>query len=279
MNKTSIDQLPLSVRAKNVLHRMGIHYANELVVTPLEVVAQQRHAGVKTLDEIKYVIENIDDIIQQITETDSNAEAIDNSVQMSTTSTFTEEQLLEMSTHPIEELGLSPRPFHALYQSGCLTIDKVAQMSEVDFSQLKGTGEKSINEIKNSVLAWIQDNITFEDNFFQNEIDPEIKARIQLAVAEIEPIMHLYWKKLYAILFAERAIEQIRNIGPTEVVKEVLHLPEIQNKFRKFWKAIIPESIISEHELQLKVSKLTLEFTPSILIDEALAAGILMRFH
>ena len=64
MNKTSIDQLPLSVRAKNVLHRMGIHYANELVVTPLEVVAQQRHAGVKTLDEIKYVIENIDDIIE-----------------------------------------------------------------------------------------------------------------------------------------------------------------------------------------------------------------------
>ena len=40
--------------------------------------------GVKTLDEIKYVIENIDDIIWQITETDSNAEAIDNSVQMST---------------------------------------------------------------------------------------------------------------------------------------------------------------------------------------------------
>ena len=36
------------------------------------------------MEKIKYVIENIDDIIWQITETDSNAEAIDNSVQMST---------------------------------------------------------------------------------------------------------------------------------------------------------------------------------------------------
>ena len=271
MGRTPIEQLQLSGRASNALHRMGIHDVEELVKTPFEVVVKQRNIGAKTLDEIKHILENADHIIKQA------EERADNSVQSDTAPAFTEEQLFEMSKHSIEELGLSIRPIHALHRDGYLTIDKVAQMSEVDFSQMKGIGKKSIDEIKTSVSAWITDNISCEDDSFQYEIDQEIKEKIQLAVAEIDPVMHLSWKQLYGALIAADSIEQIRNISLNDVVKKTLQLPAAQNKFRAFWSTIIPESMIQEDELRLKISKLTLDFTPSILLDQALTTGILMN--
>ena len=277
MTRTSIEQLQLSVRASNVLHRMEIHYVEELIETSLEVFAHQRNVGAKTLSEIQYVIENADCVIKHAAEKIDNAENVDDTVQVDAKSSFTEEQLSEMSRHPIEELGLSVRPFNALHRDGYLTIDKVAQMSEVDFSQTKGLGKTSIDEIKGSVSIWIQSHISSEDSSLQCEIDPEIKDQIQLAVAEIEPVMHLYWKQVYEALFIAKSIEHIRSIGINDVVKEVLQLSEIQDTFREFWNSMIPEGIILEDELRLKVSKLTLEFAPSILINEALATGALLR--
>ena len=66
MTRTPIEQLQLSVRTTNVLHRMGIHHVEELIETSLEVIAQQRNIGAKTLDEIKSVIENANDIIEYL---------------------------------------------------------------------------------------------------------------------------------------------------------------------------------------------------------------------
>ena len=93
MAGTSIEQLQLSVRASNVLHRLGIHNIEELIKTPLEDIAQQRNIGAKTLDEIKHILENADHIIEHA------AELADNSVESDITPAFTEEQLSEMSRH------------------------------------------------------------------------------------------------------------------------------------------------------------------------------------
>lgn len=270
MAGTPIEQLQLSVRASNVLRRLGIHNIEELIKTPLEDIAQQRNIGAKTLDEIKHILENADHIIEHA------AELADNSVESDITPAFTEEQLSEMSRHSIEELGLSVRPIHALYRDGYSTIDKVAQMSEVDFSQMKGIGKKSIDEIKVSVSTWIKDNISYEDSSFQCKIVPEIEEKIQLAVAAIDPVIHLYWKRLYSVLTTAGSIEQIRTSGLDDIVKKILQLPEVQNKFRAFWSTIILEGILPEYELRLRISKLALDFTPSILVDQALATGILM---
>lgn len=252
------------------MRRLGIHNIEELIKTPLEDIAQQRNIGAKTLDEIKHILENADHIIEHA------AELADNSVESDITPAFTEEQLSEMSRHSIEELGLSVRPIHALYRDGYSTIDKVAQMSEVDFSQMKGIGKKSIDEIKVSVSTWIKDNISYEDSSFQCKIVPEIEEKIQLAVAAIDPVMHLYWKRLYSVLTTAGSIEQIRTSGLDDIVKKILQLPEVQNKFRAFWSTIILEGILPEYELRLRISKLALDFTPSILVDQALATGILM---
>ena len=241
-----------------------------LIKTPLEDIAQQRNIGAKTLNEIKYAIENADYIIEHV------ADFADDSVQDDTAPAFTDEQLSEMFRHPIEELGLSARPLNALHREGYLTIDKVAQLSEVEFSQMKGLGKKSVDEIKETVATWIKDNISFGSNLIQYDVEPEIKEQLQLAATEIDPVMHLYWKQLYDALIAAGSIEQIRNFSHNDVVKRVLQLPEIQNKFRAFWSKTIHEGMISEDELTLRLSELPLSFSPSILVDAALITGILM---
>lgn len=73
MAGTSIEQLQLSVRASNVLHRLGIHNIEELIKTPLEDIAQQRNIGAKTLDEIKHILENADHIIEHAAELADNS--------------------------------------------------------------------------------------------------------------------------------------------------------------------------------------------------------------
>ena len=145
MAGTSIEQLQLSVRASNVLHRLGIHNIEELIKTPLEDIAQQRNIGAKTLDEIKHILENADHIIEHA------AELADNSVESDITPAFTEEQLSEMSRHSIEELGLSVRPIHALYRDGYSRELGKSQLTRLRY--LSRLGLKTIFHMKTALFS------------------------------------------------------------------------------------------------------------------------------
>ena len=65
MAEISIERLHLSVRASNVLHRMGIHSVEKLQVTPMEKIAAQRNIGVKTLGEIQAALRDLDTLLKQ----------------------------------------------------------------------------------------------------------------------------------------------------------------------------------------------------------------------
>ena len=275
---TPIEQLQLSVRASNVLHRMGIHYVEELIKTPLEVIAQQQNIGTKTFDEIKSVIENASDIIEHAMQTGDNAINSDDPGEVSAAPMFTEEQLFEMSRHTIEELGLSVRPFHALYRDGYLTIDKVAQMSDSNFSQMKGIGKKSIDEIKRTVTTWIRNNILSSGDLLQYEVDLKTQEQLQRLVIAMNPVMHLHWMQLYDALAADGSIERIKNANLDDAVKQVLCLPKMRDKLRAFWKITIRDGIICEDELRIKLNKLALAFPQSLLIDEAFKTQIIMNY-
>ena len=275
---TPIEQLQLSVRASNVLHRMGIHYVEELIKTPLEVIAQQQNIGTKTFDEIKSVIENASDIIEHAMQTGDNAINSDDPGEVNATPMFTEEQLFEMSRHTIEELGLSARPFHALYRDGYLTIDKVAQMSDSNFSQMKGIGKKSIDEIKRTVTTWIRNNILSSGDLLQYEVDLKTQEQLQQLAIAMNPVMHLHWMQLYDALAADGSIERIQNANLDDAVKQMLCLPKMQDKFRAFWKTTIRDGIICEDELRIKLNKLALAFPQSLLIDEAFKTQIIMNY-
>lgn len=266
---TPIEQLQLSVRASNVLHRMGIHSVEELVRTSVEDIAQQRNVGAKTLDEIKYVIANADRIVEHTAKEFSNESEIKPA--------FTDEQLSEMSRHSICELGLSVRPYNVLQREGYLTIDKVAQLSEADFAQMKGLGRKSVIEIKESVDSWIQENIVFGRDPIKDCIDPDIKALLPKIASDLEPVAHVYWKQLFDYIKAAGLADRIPNNNYDNMLQTVLLLPQIQNKIEMFWEAMSNQGVITNAALSSTLDELELAFQPTLLVNTALTTGILTR--
>ncbi len=271
MAGTPIEQLRLSVRASNVLHRMGIHTLEELIDTPIESIAQQRNIGVKTLDEIKSVLQNTGLIIEQATD--------GNSAESPEPIGFSNEQLAEMSRHSIDELGLSVRPYNALHRAGCLTIDKVALLAEPDFAQMKGLGKKSVEEIRDSVCLWIRENIVFENGTPQEPTNADLKILLQWVSASLEPIMHLYWKQLYDYIITTDDSERIQVGDRDAALRTVLLLPQIHNKFKSFWESISVKGMITPIALSDHIASLDLPFDSEFLVDTALEGNIIVKFR
>lgn len=267
MAGTPIEQLQLSVRANNALHRMGIHSVEELIETPIEYIAQQRNIGNKTLDEIKRIIADRKGVAQHTVEKVPVKIA---------TAVFTDEQLSEMFQHSIDELGLSVRPYRTLQREGYHTIGQVAQLSDFDFTQFKGLGTKSITEIKESLGSWIQENIIFESDSLQDYVDSDMRILLKEIVADMEPIVHLYWKQLLEYIQVAGLIDQIQNSNRNDALKMVLLLPQIQDRMKNFWYSMSNQGVITHTEICDRFDRLNLTFQPTLLIDAALITGIII---
>lgn len=270
MTGTPIEQLHLSVRASNVLHRMGIHSVKELVETPIEDIAQQRNIGVKTLDEIKTVLQSVDLIMEQTDDSSNDGNETDG---------FSDEQLAEMSRHSIDELHLSVRPYNALHREGYLTIDKVAMLAEPDFVQMKGLGKKSVDEIKDTVALWVQENIAFESDSSQYLADANLKTLLQKISTELEPVAHLYWKQLYDHIIKEELSEEIEQSNHDSALKIVLMLPQLHSKIKAFWETISNQGVITPAVLSDHLASLDLTFDSRILVNTSLENGILVQYR
>ncbi len=271
MVRIPVEQLQISTRTSNMLHRMGIHFFDEMIEIPIENFAEHSNIGAKSLEELKNVIANADSIIKDAAEKLSDKSCIEND----TTIMFTVEQLDEMSQHSIDELGLSNRSYTRLQGKGYLTIDKVAQLSEVDFSQIKGLGQKSVIEIKEYINRWIQENISCKSDSLPGNIDPSIKILLQRIVVDLNPIVHLYWKQLFDYINEAGVLDQIQSNNYEGVLKTVLLLPAIQNTIKNFLTSISNQGVIPENTMSSELSTLT--FQPILLVDTALETGILTR--
>ena len=140
MYGTPIEQLQLSVRATNVLHRMEINTVEELVKTPIVNIASQRNIGVKTLDEIKLAIAGYSIVVKHSTK--------DLFIENKIASEYTNEQLLEMSSHSIDSLGISVRTKHALQAMNINFLNELVLTPFEYFAQQRNVGIKTLNEIK-----------------------------------------------------------------------------------------------------------------------------------
>lgn len=272
MADTSIDSIQLSVRARNVLHRMGIHTLEELRDTPLTEIAQQRNMGAKTLDELKQIIENSGSV-QECSSAD-HEEVMGQQVNI----TFPEAQMKELSRFSIEELNLSTRPFHRLWQEGFLTIDKVVLLSEDGFIQMGGLGPKSIDEIKNAISSWLQAHDYIVDPSQENEVDSSQMAIYQKITDGIAPIKLFYWRQLYSACKENNIDERIVSLQYGDAIKEVLLLPILQKHIEAYVTSITGDSAISFGDICVKMSvgKHALSFSPFILVDVCLSLGILL---
>ena len=57
----------------------------------------------------------------------------------------------QLSTVPIEALGLSTRAYHCLYFSGCRIVADVIQLREPDIQQMRNLGKKTASEIAHTL--------------------------------------------------------------------------------------------------------------------------------
>lgn len=202
METVLLKQLPLSVRAKNVLENMGLFSVEEFMRTPLDVIASQRNIGEKTILELQKIREQITrgefgfGLASCETEEEVKEEK----------PSYSAEDLREMARHSIKELRLSNRSYVSLKREGILFMDQLVTLSEEELSDVRNLGEKSREEVVAEMQRWLEQN-GFEGmrKGFEDEIkcSEEEKAYFQKIAAALEPLTCVSWKDLrrYAEVF------------------------------------------------------------------------------
>lgn len=261
-----IESLKLSVRAINVLHRMNINEMEQLLNTPVEHIAGQRNIGVKTITEIRNVIEQI--IAGNVDF--ENLESLDSDSVNNMGRVFSEEQIDELSRHFITELNLSNRAMNVLMRNGCITIDILAKMSEADIRDLKGLGAKACEEILQGLTEWLESNMFFVGEDVDEIISEEEQLFYKELTRKISPIVSVNWKWLRNLIVNANNIEivsyELEAIND-DCISKVLSLNELEDNIKNLFLRYASDGIIRVSELEEQLSSLDLEFDISVLIE------------
>ena len=270
----SIEQLHLSVRASNVLYRMGIDTVEELVKTPLEAIAEQRNIGVKTLGEIQAIVESL----SKSEEFDEHSSTLEEVV---VNNGYSDEQLAEMSRHSINEIDLSVRSYNALNRAGYTTLDKVATLTESDYAWIRGLGKQSVDEIKSLISNWVFEYLGVSSSLEVNQkvvIEDELKRKLQKVERELEPIVHIYWLQLYnLVLSVDNADQMLANDMIN--VESIIRMPGFQPKLIEFFEHFSKNGIINKNSLKECLLGLNLTFDYNVLLKAALDANIIRSYR
>ena len=274
-----IESLNLSVRATNVLHRMNIHEVEQLLNIPIEYIAEQRNMGVKTIAEIKGAIRqiNIGDVSIEDLENLTPADSVNFSKR-----NFSEEQIEELSCHPITELNLSNRAMNALLKVGCETIAILAAMTLTDIRNMKGLGAKTFDEIWEELNQWIEANMLISEEGKDGIISEKEQLFYQWLAGKIKPISPIYWKRLRNIVLDSGYIEIVDwDIdGKDDIfIRKVLALSDFRVSIKNFFLKYAPDGIIEKDAFEKQLALVGLEFDSSILIEIILDDAICIIEH
>lgn len=270
-----IKSLNLSMRATNTLHRMGIFEVEQLLNTPIEQIAEQKNAGIKTIAEIHAVV-------NQIISGDMSIEGLNVSVSDSFKTekrVYSEEQIEEMSCHYIIELNLSNRAKNALKKIDCNTLDKLALMTEEDIRNLKGLGAKTSQEILCQLKQWVEDNmfLSEDDESVDSISTEEVKFYRELAT-KVSPIVRMYWKQLRNIVYESGLSDVIESVNlgfvSDDCISKVLNLEEFEIGLRNLFLKFAPNGITRVENLKTVFASLDLEFDTNILIEKIINDNI-----
>lgn len=260
-----IESLNLSVRAIHVLQHMNIHNVEQLLSTPIEHIAGQRNVGVKTITEIENVVNQID---RYNLEANNIGEFFLNSIGENMSEiTYSDEQIKEMSYHLTAELELSNRAMNALMKIECTTMDKLVRMSREDIKSIKGLGDKSSDEILFERDRWLRDNDFVIDD--KDDISEDEKEFYQIVSKKIEPIAHIYWKKIRSVVMHNNEQGYPGFADGYEVcIRKIFSFEEMNKYIINFFLKCAPNGIIGISELRREIELLGLEFDIVILMDK-----------
>lgn len=171
LKKVEISDFEISVRSYNALRRNNIRYLHEAIAYYPEGFEQIRNLGVKSVEEIKGIIEKyVSDYYSQVVNFIKNGE-MDFAEPMQIS--FEQETdplkltITQLLNHPvfkekaeeyiikndiiIENMGLSVRPTNALKREGLLSFLDVIKSYPHNLVSIRNVGEKSIAEIMEKI--------------------------------------------------------------------------------------------------------------------------------
>ena len=133
----SIDNIELSNRARNALHREKIETVEEMTALTEEELLNIPNLGRKTADEI----------LAKIKEIKGGAAGTESGNPSST------EKEIDLSS-PLCDIGLSRRSFNALRREKIATVEDMISLTEQDLHQMRNLGKKSVDEILEKIKLY-----------------------------------------------------------------------------------------------------------------------------
>ena len=235
--------------------------------------------GVKTIAEIKGAVRQISigDMSIEDLETLTPADSVNFSKR-----NFSEEQIEELSCHPITELNLSNRAMNALLKVGCETIAILAEMTFTDIRNMKGLGAKTCDEIWEELNQWIEANMLISEEGKDGIISEKEQLFYQWLAGKIKPISPIYWKRLRNIVLDSGYIEIVDwDIESKDdiFIRKVLALSDFRVSIKNFFLKYAPDGIIEKDAFEKQLALVGLEFDSSILIEIILDDAICIIEH
>lgn len=138
----SVDKLNLSTRSHNVLRRANINTIGSLIDFPQEDLMTFKNMGAKSAAEIIAALKEIE--IIEIDATSGNSSNCDESQAESQFMGVDGKMYYDI---PVEELGLSKRPYNCVKNAGISYFSQLQAMSESELNDLPSMGNKSVSEI------------------------------------------------------------------------------------------------------------------------------------
>jgi len=165
-----IDELDLSVRAKNCLNFAQIKKIGILITKSEEGLLSIRNFGIKSLVEIKAILERKGLSLRQ--------DVIYSEGRLEKPIKPQGDEIQKLSNIRLEEINLSVRAYNCLKSAGIETIGMLLEKNRDDLLKIKNFGRKTLYEIT-AVLSDLgfssrennnSDNIVGKYNFFKQEI-------------------------------------------------------------------------------------------------------------
>ena len=155
VNNKSIDDIGLSVRSLNALHREGIHTAGDMLECTEESLFQMKNLGRKSVEEILGKID-------EIKGTDADSDVPDKHPVYELMHMQEYQSLIlqyvKANDIEIEDLGLSARPKNRLKAKRYKKLSDIVFLTKEDLLKMRAMGEGSAYEILSRIKEYLADN-------------------------------------------------------------------------------------------------------------------------
>lgn len=144
-NNIFLKDLNFSTRVLHVFRRYNINTLSDLKKLTSEDVSKMRNIGKKSLEEIKLFLSNT-----------GEPKKWSDDYELKNNKIYSKSKNIYINDTGIENLLLSVRSTHYLLKNDIFSVSDLIKLTNEDFNNIKNLGKKSIKEIKESTLKYLQ---------------------------------------------------------------------------------------------------------------------------